>query len=496
MKKIFQYVLLLTIFMMSANSFAQPWYITRGTSNSVDVSWGLDVDNAGNIYWAVEEKNPTPNGFFDINLYKIDQNAQEVWHSAPFGGPFNDVGFIVKVYGQNVYVAGRQDSNIFQTLTDPLVLSYNTSNGGLNWSYIYNPSPDYGYEEIDGLSIQPDGIYFTGWTQGPGTNNMNVMIQKISLSGTLDWANTWDYDNLGRHDGANGHLVMDDNYIYIAAHVNRTDVFSADGDGALVCFNRSNGAYQWDVTWGGSSYDDALGLTMSSDSLLYMVGHTPVFGSGQQVYLNKYTRSGQLKWSRIWGGTGSEISRALATDGDSIIYVAGTTTTYGNGGYDIFVLKYDTAGTLIDSLFWGGTRNEVFHDVVMLDDYLYIVGETKSFTGSPIDSTEQAFLLKINGRTMQAPDSTMTGIIQTSLNEHNLVNIYPNPFSVTTTLEITNGKAQNYDLKIYNIFGNIVFEKYLSSNQETLNMDLLGGMYFLQVSGDNFFQTKKIEIIK
>lgn len=481
MKNLF--LLFLVVFLQTANSLAQPWYITRGTSNSVDVSWGLDVDNAGNIYWAVEEKNPTPYGFYDINLYKIDANAQEIWHSEPFGESFNDVGFVVKVSGQNVYVGGRQDSNIFQTLTDPLVLSYDISDGALNWPYIYNTSPDYGYEEIDGLSIQPEGIYFTGWSQGPGANNMNAIIQKISLSGTLDWSVTWDYDSLGRHDGANGHLVMDDDYIYIAAHINRTNLLSVDGDGALVCFNRTDGTYQWETTWGGSSYDDALGLTMSSDSMLYMVGHTGSYGNGAQVYLNKYNRGGQLKWSRLWGGTGAEISRALATDGDSMIYVAGTTTSYGNGGYDIFVLKYDTAGTLLDSLTWGGTRNEVFHDVVMDDGYLYIAGETKSFTGLVNDSTEQALLLKINGRTMQVPDSVMTGFPSSPENEKKNIEIYPNPFSHSTTLQITSDfTGMNYELRIYDLYGREVRSQEITDKKTEIPKDDLScGMYFYQV---------------
>jgi len=481
MKKSF--ILCLTAFLLSSNSFAQPWYITRGTLNSVDVSWGLDVDSAGNIYWAVEEKNPTPYGFYDINLYKIDSNAQEVWHSIPYGESFNDVGFIVKVSGQNVYVGGRQDSNIFQTLTDPLVLSYDISNGALNWPYLYNTSPDYGYEEIDGLAIEPDGIYFTGWTQGQGANNMNVIIQKISLTGALDWSTTWDYDSLERHDGANGHLVMDDDHIYIAAHVNRTNLLSVDGDGALVCFNRTDGSYQWETTWGGSSYDDALGLTISSDSMLYMVGHTGSYGNGAQVYLNKYTRNGQLKWSRLWGGTGAEISRALVTDGDSMLYVAGTTTSYGNGGYDIFVLKYDSSGTLKDSLFWGGARNDVFHDIVISGDYIYIVGETKNFNGTQSDSTEQALLLKINCRTMQAPDSAATGIFNTSVFEKKNIEIYPNPFCETTTLEIVKWINQEYELKIYDLFGREVRKSKIPNQKSQISKeDLPCGMYLFQVN--------------
>ncbi|MFH0866331.1 MAG: T9SS type A sorting domain-containing protein [Bacteroidota bacterium] len=479
-------IFFLFLFAFNINSSAQLWYITRGLSTA-EVAWGVDVDSVGNVYWAVEEKNEWPFWYFNILLFKIDPNGQEVWQSSPYGGTYNDIGFVAKVDGQKVYLAGRTDSTMYPVSGDVLVLSYDISAGSLNWEYKYNPVPDNGYEEIDGIIIQPDGIYLSGWTKGLTTDE-DFLIQKISFSGSLIWTNFWDYNN--QFDGANGHMAMDNDYLYIAGHVNLLD-------GSLACFSRINGAYQWDVTWNSSNNDEVLGLTMSSDSMLYTVGYYAPSGGSSQTCIKKFTRSGQLKWTSVFGGAETEDSRALVTDGDSILYVVGTTTSYGNGGKDIFVLKYDTAGTLLDSLFWGGANNETAQDVAIYGDFLYITGQTQSFGNAQInnDTLSDGLLLKINGRTMQAPDTIMTGIINSSNNEENIVKVYPNPFSEKITIEIVNWKNKEYELNIFDLFGKIVFQKFLNSSQETLYLNLQSGMYFMQVKGDNFIQTKKLEVI-
>lgn len=491
------------LILLATNAFGQTWFITRGLSTD-EVAWGVDVDKAGNIYWAVEEKDQWPYWYYNILLFKIDSNARQIWQSNSWGREFNDITFKVTVKDSNIYLSGRTDSTGNPISGDALVICHDTSNVGFNWQYSYNPTQDYGYEEIDGLVVQPDGIYLSGWTQGKNANDMNFLIQKISLSGQLVWTNTWDYNNLGKFDGANGHFEMDDNFLYIAGHVNRTNIASLDGDGTLACFSRSNGDYQWNVNWGGSLYDDALGMTMSSDSMLYITGYTGSFGNGSQTYLNKYTRTGQLKWSRIWGGKGTEDARSLATDGDSIIYVVGTTSSYGNGQKDIFILKFDSTGTLIDSLFWGGAYDEIAKDVASFGDYLYITGETNSFGNGRIngDHKSDALLLKVNGRAMKAPDTTMTNIYLPILNEQNSINIYPNPFSESVTIEYSIPNATHVKLIIYDIYGKeaaVLLDGFQDKATDSLYLQNIGclfqsGIYFCKLQAGS--ETKVIKMIK
>lgn len=457
---------------------AQTWYITRGLSTD-EVAWGVDVDAEDNVYWAVEEKNEFPYWYYNINLFKINPSGQQIWQSEPWGETFNDIAFKVTVEGSNVYLSGRIDSTALPNSGDALVLSY-TTNGNLNWQYHFNALPDYGYEEIDGLIVQTDGIYLSGWTQAAATNDMNFLIQKISLDGQLIWSKSWDYNNLQRFDGANGHMAMDDNFLYVAGHVNRNNIASLDGDAALVCFDRNNGDYLWHVTWGGALYDDALGMTMSSDSMLYVVGYTASFGNGSQTYLNKYTRTGQLLWSRLWGGSGTEDARSVVADGDSIVYVAGATASYGNGGKDVFLLKFNANGVLLDTLLWGGTYDETIQDVVMNGEYLYLTGTTSSYGNGQIsgDHKTDGLLLKLNGRTMQAAAPNIIA----SLNKPNSAELYPNPCHDYLTIKNNNVYQTKYDFFIvYDLFGNAVFQEKFIPLNETINIDLPKGIYFYKL---------------
>jgi len=474
------------------DSFGQTWYITRGLSTD-EVAWGVDVDNAGNIYWAIAEKDQWPYWYYNILLLKIDSNAQQVWQSTSYGGAYNDIGFKVTVKDPYVYVSGRTDSTGSNVSGDALVLNYGMNNGDFNWEYRYNPIPDSGYEEIDGLDVQPDGIYLSGWTKGLTTDE-DFLIQKISLTGQPVWSNSWDYNNLGKFDGANGHMAMDNNYIYAAGHVNILD-------GSLACFSRADGAYQWDVTWSGSSNDEVLGLTMSADSMLYTVGYYGSPQNSSQTCLKKFSRTGQLKWTSTWGGTGTEDSRSLVTDGDSIIYVVGTTSSYGNGAKDIFVLKYDTAGTLIDSMLWGGNYDEVAKDVALYGDYLYISGETKSYGNGQIigDHKTDGLLLKVNGRTMQTPDSLMTATLPEAqiTEEINFLTDYSNNVA---SIFFNDSGTENFSVKGYNSIGQEIViypETVHIGNSVTVKVNLSGfpkGLCFLQLNQNRNSKTQKIII--
>lgn len=495
--------LLLTQF-FGSNSFAQLWYLTRGLPNQDERAWAVDVDSTGNIYWTVVEKDQWPHWYFNVLLFKIDSDGRQIWQSKSWGWTYNEIAFITKVKGANVYLGGRLDSTaaIDGSGGNALVLCYNASNGNYNWHYIWDQG--FGYEEIDGLVVQPDGIYLSGWSKGQ-TSDMDFLIQKISLSGQLIWSSTWDYNNLGKFDGANGHIAMDDRFIYAVGHVNRTNIGSLDGDGALVCFSRTNGAYQWHVTWGDALYDDALGLAMSADSMLYVVGYTGSFGKGSQIYLNKYSRTGQLIWSRLWGGNGTEDSRALVTDGDSIIYVVGSTSSYGSGGKDIFILKYNSTGTLIDSLFWGGVYNEIAHDVVMYGDYLYITGETYSFGNARSDGYHaEGLLLKANGRTMQAPDTVMTSVESSfpPSGGYALQQNYPNPFNPTTTIRFLLPQRSHVTLQVFDVLGREVttlVDGELNAGEHSVVFnakDLPSGSYLYRLTTPTFSLAKSMELIK
>lgn len=82
-----------------------------------------------------------------------------------------------------------------------------------------------------------------------------------------------------------------------------------------------------------------------------MAGSTSSFGSGEEdVFLLKYSMDGQLIWNRTWGGMGSDTARTVAVVGDGVC-VAGVTYGVGNNG-QAFLLRYtspnDSTGPITD----------------------------------------------------------------------------------------------------------------------------------------------------
>ncbi|MFA4851161.1 MAG: CotH kinase family protein [Bacteroidales bacterium] len=59
--------------------------------------------------------------------------------------------------------------------------------------------------------------------------------------------------------------------------------------------------------------------------------------------------------------------------------------------------------------------------------------------------------------------------------------IYPNPTNGTVSLYST---VSGLQLKIFDVLGNIIFQKTLNSKHETLNFNLPGGMYFYQLKNE------------
>ena len=90
------------------------------------------------------------------------------------------------------------------------------------------------------------------------------------------------------------------------------------------------------------------------------------------------------------------------------IYVAGSTTSFGNGDFDVVLLRFDGNGTLTWAKTWGGPLLDRSHGICSDDPFVYIVGDTRSFAVED----EDAFILKldVNGENI-VPEFTFQALI-------------------------------------------------------------------------------------
>lgn len=170
-----------------------------------------------------------------------------------------------------------------------------------------------------------------------------------------------------------GYIVSGDDYSY-----------GAGGSDAIILKYDSKGVLEWSRTWGGTGSEQGTSVTQTTDGGFVMAGLTTSYGSGgNDGYVAKFTSTGTLSWSRIWGGTSDDYSYEVTETTDGGVVVSGVSNSAsmgGFGGYDAILLKYDSTGALSWKKAWGGVNDEYGQGVTQTADGGYAMsGNTNTW---------------------------------------------------------------------------------------------------------------------
>ena len=210
-------------------------------------------------------------------------------------------------------------------------------------------------------------------------------------------------------------LTIDDNgYLYLSGltaspdfPVNFTHIQDASSDNCLLMkIDAETGNVVWSATIGGSSSDFSwrvktdlngnvlvLGQTTSSDFPL--INASGSFEGSVSSFLVKFTPNGSILWSKVFGGSGVDISRELVINSKNEYYLAGYTTSQdftGNtsehkGLEDIFVLKMTNTGEMIWNRTFGGNKTDIGRSIFLdNDENIIVAGFSYSFDYPTKDS--------------------------------------------------------------------------------------------------------------
>jgi len=151
-------------------------------------------------------------------------------------------------------------------------------------------------------------------------------------------------------------------------------------------FGRPALGQNWVHTWGGSQNDSANAVTTDSSGNVYVTGATNSFGAGgNDVLILKYDSAGNLLWQKAWGGSADDNGNGVVVDSAGNVYVVGGTSSFGAGGFDVFVLKFDPSGNLLWSTTWGGGSYDVGYDISFdTTGNLYVAAESYSFGNAAV----------------------------------------------------------------------------------------------------------------
>jgi len=139
----------------------------------------------------------------------------------------------------------------------------------------------------------------------------------------------------------------------------------------------------WTRTFGGIDYDGAFAVQQHPDGGYIVIGHTKSFGSGNRdIYCIRTNSSGDTLWTRTYGGNGEEIGLAVQRTSDGGYVMAGSSSSFGAGGDDIYLIKTDSNGDTIWTRTYGGTGQDQPYVILPTYDGGYVIGGTTSSFGA------------------------------------------------------------------------------------------------------------------
>ena len=139
--------------------------------------------------------------------------------------------------------------------------------------------------------------------------------------------------------------------------------------------------YKFHSNFGGNGYDVGYDVKQTLDNGYIITGSTSSFGQGNtDLYLLKLDSMGQKKFETSFGGYNNEIGKSIVQLSDSSYVMAGYTSSIGVGGYDVFLVKADKNGNLMWQKTIGGSDWDFAYSMDTTADGGFIIsGTTYSF---------------------------------------------------------------------------------------------------------------------
>jgi hypothetical protein len=400
--------------------YATAWTRQLGTT-SYDGSRAVAVGTAGNAYisgYTQGNLGGTNAGGYDAFLTKYNSSGTAIWtRQIGTSGYDYSYGVAVDTTG-NAYISGYTQGGLGGTNAggyDAFLTKYDSS-GAVQWSrQVGSGSDDYGY----GVAVDTTGnTYMTGYTRGTLTGTSaggyDAFLVKYNSSGAMLWSRQFgtNKDEISRSvavDAAgNAYLTG-----YTAGNLGGTSAGTAD---VFLTKYDSSGTPLWSRQFGSSGWDDGLGVALDPAGNIYLSGVTTgnlsgTNAGGYDAFMAKCDSSGTVLWSRQIGTGTNDYSMGVAVDAAGNAFMSGyTADSLGGpqaGSNDAFLTKYDTSGSLL----WSrqiGTSADEYGNGVAVDPAgnAYITGATYGGLDGPSAGNADAFLVQF-----AAPEPATLGLL-------------------------------------------------------------------------------------
>jgi len=467
-------------------------------SNSKDI-YVVRTGAEGNLLWAKSYGDTS-----DETGYSIRQTV--------------DGGFIIAA---TINYAATQNRNIYLIKTNTI--------GDTLWTKAFDNFMYDFYISISSIEQTTDkGFILSGFDTRTSVNVNYSFLMKTDSLGNFSWMKTFYTVGSASGEGGSCHQTTDGGYIHVGAisYNGGEDVYLIKADSAgnkiwgniyhqpyngedswmvkqttdgkyILLGNTSHLNYErmhliktdsvgnifWIKNYGGNSFDAGSCINETNDGGYAMLGHSNSFGAGDwDVYLLKIDMNGNPLWSKTFGGLSDDFGGRVFQTWDGGYISAGSTTSYGAGGVDFYLIKTDSFGN-------SGCNQSNVLTIVTLDSASIV--NTSSLSGNIFNTISPPQLL-INNNINNYSVLCTTGETEESMNKASFT-IAPNPstanFIISFERKITKGKVE-----IVNILGENTFAEniFYESKKEIKLKNISAGIYFVKVFDGEKSYCKKL----
>ena len=306
----------------------------------------------------------------DIWLVKTDSNGNMEWNRT-FGSDGYDIARDLMLTDDGYIILGETTS--FGAGEGDVWLIKTNSAGDMLWNRTYGGAGgERGWKIIE---TSDGGYAVAGITNSYGQGGNDYWLFKIDSTGTLQWNTTFGGTD---DDRARGVIeTVDSGFLLIGW----SSSYGAGGLDYWLVKTDPDGNHEWNQTYGGTENERATAIISTNDGGYLLVGNSVSFGQGEtDVYLVKIDNTGNNVWNQTYGGAAAETPFSIIKTTDGGYGIAGRTYSYGAGEDDFWFIKIDSTGTLLINQTYGGELSETSHTLIQSADGGYaMAGSTSSF---------------------------------------------------------------------------------------------------------------------
>ena len=429
-------------------------------------------------------------GDYDLYLLRLDSGGDTLW-SATYGGPETDQGCDIQQTSDGGFILAGKTKSYGSGESDVYLLKVDFV-GGVLWSKTFG-----GTGRDEGWSVRQTsdlGFVIAGKTNSRGAGADDFYLIKTDASGDSLWSKTF--------GGANGESAaavretLDGGYVVLGT----TGSFGSGYSSLYAVRTDSLGDTLWTAAYGGESADFGYAVEVSPDGGFVFAGATASYGAGySDMYVVKTDPQGTVEWDRFYGGSEDDRAYTVQVAPDGGYLLAGRTQSYGSGQYDMYAVRTDPVGFPLWSRTYGGEKSDYCRMALAHPEGFVLVGYTYSFSAGGSDS----YLV-----TVRDDQATWVPELDEALpREFDLAQNYPNPFNLSTVIEFTVDRRNDFTLTVYNILGQEIRRRRLGNLSSGLHRvtwdgldktgrEVASGVYLYRLSTDTHHLTRKMVLLK